>query len=116
MLPKKLHQLNLNLYLVIMDNEYIICSAIFFDDNQKHVHTPKNIDTGFVICGHRHHNVFAILKILECNRLKYADNIQGFLTNTNRFVDRIEGLEIAKNANQIVNEAKSGELYSENLY
>jgi len=43
--------------------------------------------------------------------------IQGFLTSTNRFVDRMEALEIARNANQLNDrEVHGGKLYSENLY
>jgi hypothetical protein len=42
---------------------------------------------------------------------------QGFVTSTGRFVDRKEGLAIAKAANQIVKKHGSNrELYSEDLY
>ena len=44
---------------------------------------------------------------------------QGFLTNTNRFVSRLEALEIARKANQLKPDEPINEhigLYSENLY
>jgi len=45
-----------------------------------------------------------------------GENIQGFLTNTNRFVDREEGAKIALSCGQI-KELKYGSiLYSEDLY
>jgi hypothetical protein len=99
-------------------NEYILCAAIHFEDNLTHEHQPKNVLTGFVLCGHRHHNVFTSLAIMGVNRLKYYDSTQGFLTNTNRFVDRKEGMRIAKKANQLTDrlEHKTDSLYSEHLY
>lgn len=48
---------------------------------------------------------------------KFRDSEQGFLTSDCRFVDRVEGLEIAKKYNQIV--TKHGldtELYSEDIF
>ena len=48
---------------------------------------------------------------------KFKDAEQGFLTSDCRFVDRIEGLAIAKKYNQIV--VKHGldtELYSEDIF
>jgi hypothetical protein len=43
--------------------------------------------------------------------------VDGFLTDTNRFVDRCEAYEIANNANQIISEdATPAALYTEDLY
>jgi hypothetical protein len=108
-----------------MDKEYILCAANHYDDGKEHHAQPKNIKTGFVICGHRHHcciGMFALMvgfpyneKGLELMRTEE----QGFLTNTNRFVDRLEALEIAKNANQLKPDERINEhvgLFSENLY
>jgi len=99
-----------------MTNERIICSAIWFDDGKEYVHMPDNIKTGYVICGRRHHNCFAILgQVLQTDRgYKQLDEIQGFITNTNRFVDRKEAGEIAFSAMQ-TGELKT-KLYSEDLY
>lgn len=98
-------------------SEYIICAAIWFDDGiDTYVHQPKNIKTGFVVCGRRHHNCFTTIAMLAGIRKerKYLNEVQGFLTNTDRFVDREEAAQIALNAHQIEFEKKS--LYSEDLY
>jgi len=83
--------------------EYILCSAI---------HNPADIDTGgqpLIYCGLRHHNV-----LWQGEHVSRQLSHQGFLTNTGRFVDRKEGMEIAFSAGQI-NERKNL-LYSEDLY
>jgi len=99
-----------------MEKEYILCSAIWFDDGKEYVHNPSNIKTGFVIAGRRHHNCFAVLgQILQPNlEYKALDDIQGFLTNTNRFVDREEGGRIAFEAGQTKELKKT--LFSEDLW
>ncbi len=99
------------------NKETIICSAIYIDDKKEHVHQPINIKTGFVVCGHRHHNCFSILSLikLDCKSI----NVQGFLTSKNRFVDRKEAMLIAIKAGQGGNygEMKEGKiLFSEDLY
>ncbi len=100
-----------------MSKEYILCSAIYFNDRNKHTHQPKNIDKGFVVCGRRHHNCFATFKatgLTKPERIERMDEVQGFLTNTDRFVDREEGSKIAFNAGQTT-ELKN-KLFSEDLY
>jgi hypothetical protein len=79
----------------------IICSAIFIPNEDKHVHQPKNIKTGFVIAGRRHHNCFATAKIMGYDRLVNSREIQGFITSDDLFVDRQEAYKIALAANQI---------------
>lgn len=100
--------------------EYILCSAIHFNDNKQHVHQPKNIDIGFVVCGRRHHNCFATFPavgVTKPDRIERMDEVQGFLTNTDRFVDREEGLEIARAADQILpNRNPTKRLFSEDLW
>lgn len=95
----------------------ILCAAIHFDDGNIHFRTPKNIKTGFVICGHRHHNCFGTLsalvskeKFIEFNK----NNVQGFLTDTNEFVSRKDGAIIAKLAGQCKDDVEI--LFSEDLY
>lgn len=88
---------------VIKEEEYILCAAIHFDDGNKYVHQPKNIQSGYVLCGRRHHNIYAVLAGITGNdrkRLEY-EQCQGFITNLDRFVDREEGYLIALNAKQI---------------
>jgi len=96
--------------------EYILCSAIHFDDGKEYVHMPKNIKTGFVICGRRHHNCFAILGqvLQEDKEYKSLDDTQGFITNIDRFVDREEAGKIAFEAGQ-TKELKTY-LYSEDIF
>lgn len=101
--------------------EYVLCAANHFDDGKEHVHVPKNITSGFVVCGQRHHNCFYTVSILleknEKEFHKLEDKcIQGFLTNTNRFVDRKEGARIAYDAGQISTLGEDQSLYSEDLY
>jgi hypothetical protein len=44
---------------------YIICAAIWYDDKiTTHRHQPKNIKSGYVVTGRRHHNCIAIHSIL----------------------------------------------------
>ncbi len=73
-------------------SEYIICSAIWFKNDTKHEHQPKNVDSGLIVCGRRHHNCFATMKafmsIDEIVKFKQTcdEVIQGFITNNDRFV------------------------------
>lgn len=100
-----------------MSKEYILCSAIYFNDGNKHIHQPKNIDIGFVVCGRRHHNCFATFKAMgltKPERVERMDEVQGFITNTDRFVDREEGGKIAFESGQTTELKKS--LFSEDLY
>ena len=87
--------------------ERIICAAIWYDDGKEHVHMP--VPTGFVLCGHRHHNCIAIAKTmwemagkdLSNFRELFEEKVQGFLTSKGRFVDRWQATAIAYNAGQI---------------
>lgn len=102
-----------------MNGTYIICSAIHYDNNQQYMHQPKNVETGMVICGRRHHNIFPILVgLFGKNRFKNANETQGFLTADDRFVDRKTALTMARSNNQILDERTvyGGNLCSENLY
>lgn len=102
--------------------ERILCAAIWWDDGIVRSHMPKNIDSGIVACGWRHHNCFAIASWGFPNRdYLQLEDIQGFLTNHDRFVDRKEAFIIAQRAGQIdpVELTKfphREELYSEHLY
>jgi len=110
-----------------MTNEYIICAANYYNDDIKHTHSPQNIDTGYVICGRRHHNcieIFALIVGFPYNEYGHkirSTEIQGFLTNTNKFVNRKEAYDIAFKANQIIGPNKGHStnnigLTSEDLY
>ncbi|MCC6818619.1 MAG: hypothetical protein IT245_07000, partial [Bacteroidia bacterium] len=104
--------------------EFIICAACVYQDGQSYANGPTNVETGFVIAGRRHNNCIATFaKMYGFPYSPIAKNIhntevQGFLTNTNRFVTRHEALMIATAANQLI----LGEgnqnlgLFSEDLY
>lgn len=97
--------------------EYIICAAVWFQDGKEHVHQPKNIDLGFVIAGRRHHNCFytmAACSDKDANRMDFGKQIQGFITNSDRFVDRKEGGKIAHASGQT--DKLRELLFSEDLY
>lgn len=103
-----------------MDNtkEYIICAAIHYQSllMGKLTHHPKNVDSGFVVCGHRHSNIIELTHKL-CGFSLHDSDIQGFLTSKNRFINRKEATIIAREANQLSKPHYEGqELYSENIY
>lgn len=106
--------------------EKILCSAVWYKDFPHIKNTeipldrylPKNCDTGVVFLGHRHgqciYSKYVITGLRDAESGKY---IQGFLTNLNRFVDRQEAWNIAKEANQIIKvSGAEGTLYSEDLW
>jgi len=104
--------------------EYIICAAVWYkellikNEETAQASRPKNIKTGVVFAGLRHHNAMytmsAVTGLRDCES---GENIQGFLTNYGNFVDRKEAADIALFCGQ-VGELKysSTELYSEDLY
>ena len=100
--------------------EKIICSAIWYKELNTPVYRPVNIESGVVVCGHRHPHCIHTLVALTGKRSvekEVGKYTQGFLTNTNRFVDREEGAKIALESGQIekLNYSKT-RLYSEDLY
>jgi hypothetical protein len=106
-----------------MDNtrEYILCAANHYDDGKEHVHQPSNIKTGFVTCGHRHHNCIGTFAMIvgfpysSSAQKLHNTEVQGFLTSKNKFVDREEGTRIAILAEQ-VDDVYLKKLHSEDLY
>lgn len=103
--------------------EFILCAAILYDDGKEHPHQPKNIESGIVICGRRHHNCYATLSSLLGNidgKLLVGREGQGFVTSRDRYVDRFEAFKIAKLNNQIYHHCfdddEEGILTSEDLY
>ena len=104
--------------------EYILCAAIWYKEIPlKKVIPgvlPKNCDRGLVVTGHRHGQcMWTMGSLTGLRSVTNAEDgvgeyVQGFLTNTNRFVDRQEGALIAFDADQ-TNGLKET-LYSEDLY
>ena len=101
--------------------EYIICSAIHFDNDTEYLHQPVNIKTGIVITGRGHHNCYTTLAYVE-DGMGYWKSFdkgakgQGFLTSENRFLNRKEAYIIAVNQKQIKEKNIKIELFSKNIY
>lgn len=106
--------------------EYILCSAVWFKDYTaesfisevvKEQSRPVNTEKGVVICGFRHLQCLRTFTHMTGKRAVESvvgKSTQVFLTNTNRFVDRTEGGEIAFKAGQT--EILKTTLYSEDLW
>lgn len=113
-----------------MIKEKILCAAIWFNDGNYYPHQPVNIDSGFIVTGLRHCNCYSTLSSIgrtlgiegiAKNAFERIDrDNQGFLTSSNRYVDRKEGFKIAKENNQIFHKMHDGVidgiLCSEDLY
>ncbi len=90
-----------------MVKEFIICAAIWYNDGKVHTNQPENIESGFVISGRRHGNCYASARALaegdtklldRLNNLELSmvrggeyDDFEGFMTSTNRYVNREDG-------------------------
>lgn len=97
------------------NREFIICAAIHcIKTKTKYVHQPKNIETGFVVCGRRHSNALITVNMIKGFRVDIDNHIQGFMTSWDNFVNRKEAGEIAFKAGQIPKETDC--LMSEDLY
>ena len=81
--------------------EYILCAAIHILDGEIHEHQPKNVETGYVVTGWRHHNCYQTISLINQRKIRKHRDIQGFLTSKNRFLDRKEAGQLAKQCNQI---------------
>ena len=100
-------------------DEYIICAATWFDDEIDRELPELNGKTGYVIAGRRHSNVAFTISVLSPNGAirRQPKEVDGFLTNKNRFVDRKEAADIAFKAGQIAQPTTHPlGLYSEDLY
>jgi hypothetical protein len=93
----------------------ILCAAIHLKAAPTSRSLPSNITTGIVIAGRRHSDCFAVSIAANFDCDGYVD---GFITASNRFVDRAEAFEIAKNARQLLSHVdQDGKLLiSEDLY
>lgn len=96
------------------DQEYILCAAIWYKDGKPYHGQPINIDNGFVVSGYRHHSIIGTLGLVFDFYTSKIEHVQGFLTSKNRFVDRVEGMEIARALGQT--DSDKAKLFSEDLY
>ncbi len=103
-----------------MEKEYILCAAIWYKDLPTVKYMPTNIDVGVVVEGHRHADIIrTMVNLLGKRTCTNGENcagesIQGFVTNSNRFVGREEAAQIAFDSGQIKQHTIT--LYSEDLY
>jgi len=99
-----------------MEKEKIVCSAIWYNDGKKtYTNQPRNISEGIVVAGLRHCNCFSTLVCIFPDREYIGKRpTQGFLTTNHRFVDRYEGMRIARAAGQVT--IDKPKLNSEMLY
>ena len=81
--------------------EYIICSAVYYNNGETYEHQPKNVDVGIVIAGRRHHNALVTTHLLDPTLKEKSTVTQGFLTSEDRFVDRKVARKIAYKAGQV---------------
>ena len=79
--------------------ETILTAAIHYKNDDEYAFQPKNIETGFILCGYSHASIDHIVNIIFAKQ-KF-DKTEGFLTSKNRFVSRQEASEIAYKAGQI---------------
>lgn len=95
--------------------EWIVCSATWFDDGKMHQGQPHNITTGKVYCGINHAHIFSLIggTVRSRRQSGIKAEIQGFITNENRFVTRHEAGFIAYHAGQTRGQMRT--LYSEHL-
>lgn len=94
--------------------EYILCAAIWYKEQPTAKLLPTNIDTGVCISGHRHaHCIYTFVALTGKRSVipECGDYVQGFITNTNRFVNRKEAYKIAFESDQIIGPNKG---YAEN--
>jgi hypothetical protein len=103
----------------IIIKEFILCSAIHYDNGAKP--TIGNINSGVIVCGRRHCDCNDILRGILGDEIKLPEReSQGFITSLNRFVSRAEAFKIAKANNQIIHKMfdndNEGTLTSEDLF
>lgn len=105
--------------------ERIICASIWYKTfplQKEEVlrirgFSPYNVDCGVVFSGWRHGNcLYQAVGITGKPDYEIGEEIQGFLTNKNRFVDRKEAMIIARRENQVITQTTSDTLFSEDLY
>lgn len=80
-------------------SERVLCAAVHYRNGKKYEHQPKNVESGLVVCGRRHHNaLLTLFMLIRFKKRNTVDIVQGFITSDDRFVDRKEAYLIADNA------------------
>lgn len=77
------------------------------------LHTKKEM----IIPCHRHCDAFYILKMFGMRRdIDYVELAQGFLDENDKFYNRIAAKKHAQESNQLKENTRCAELFSEDLY
>lgn len=106
--------------------EKIVCAAIWYKELplkkpealEPRGFRPFNADCGIVFCGLNHmHCMYQMVAITGLRQCESGKHVFGFLTNKNRFVERVEGARIAMGCKQIKKlKYSKTKLYREDLY
>lgn len=106
--------------------EKILCAAVWYSeielkksDVPPEAYLPVNVDKGAVFCGFRHAQcIYTKYALTGLRDAETGPQVQGFLTNHNRFVTREEALVIALREKQVIDldEIRGNRLFSEDLY
>jgi len=99
-----------------MDNskEYIVCAAIRRIEPHSCVRVLKNVDLYDIEIGLRHADILHRFQGIVSKAMKD----QGFITSKGRWVDRIEGMQIAIACEQVIPGTTPNDkrLFSEDIY
>jgi hypothetical protein len=96
--------------MIDIEQEYIICSAIWYKDNTENRFFHYKVPSGQVIAGWRHGNIIA-LRPTNPAMNGGVKCVQGFLTSSGRFVDRWQAMEIAYSAGQVSKQVHDNPTY-----
>jgi len=94
--------------------EYVMCAAIWVDDDTEYHNQPYNIPIGVVYCGWRHPCV--MYQYRSTFPVATVKEVQGFLTTKNRFLNRAEALILVLENGQLTKPIIGGVLTSEDLW
>jgi hypothetical protein len=93
----------------VSEKEVVVCAAIKFLYKDKEIIMPS--------VRHCDETFWHMIDVLGIEKdCCFKEATEGFLTNTRRFVDRVEGKAIAVAANQLICDFEKKHLFSESLY
>jgi hypothetical protein len=108
-------QKRLDAHLNNGEREYVMCAANHLNDGEDYHFQPYNIDKGIVFCGWRHSCIMQ--QYSKGYWVDFKDTeVQGFLTNKNRFLTRKQALELVRENGQLIGKLIGGVLTSEDLW
>lgn len=83
--------------------EKVLCAAIWLKDDKQYVFQPRNIDRGIVLCGYRHESIIGQMEAMGYKGYNISEDnqVQGFLTSKNRFLNRAEARNLVLKTGQL---------------